>query len=417
MYMPNLAYILRINSFVLLALISIPCLVSCFAKKSKIFEEMLKSKVSIVFVFINFIITLYYLAITFYAGTSVTNIFELRIIQNLIPIYYWICSIAIISELKYLRLSNNEILEFIIKVAVLQGIICLLMSFMPFFRNIALNIFYSNHKENIYLTRSRLYGICDGDYTYGFQILNSLMALFSITYGICENKKKYYFLAIIILIATFLNGRSGLIIFAISMVVISLYFIFVKKNLFKSLRLIISLVIIIFLSLLIIKNYLPNTYILLEHGVNDVLSFLNGDNTTESSTLFSDMLFFPENPIKFIFGSGFRVFGKKGYQYGVFRSSDIGYVNDIFMGGIILLFLEFFEYIYAIFIIYKNNSKKHFEQIACLCILITMLMANFKGELFRSQMLCSTIILLIVAMLFKKNEGAENENRINNYSR
>ena len=80
----------------------------------------------------------------------------------------------IYNELDEMNYNKKGKYKFVINVALIQSFIAINMVIIPEFRSIAYNIFYNGSNEiNTYISASRLYGICDGDYTYSFQILHS----------------------------------------------------------------------------------------------------------------------------------------------------------------------------------------------------------------------------------------------------
>ena len=133
------------------------------------------------------------------------------------------------------------------------------------------------------------------------------------------------------------------------------------------------------------------------------------NNQLEGTTkyLISDRLFFPEG-IGLLFGTGSRVFGN--LTQGVV-SSDIGFVNDIFMGGIIYIFILYGAYY---MLIASSISKK--QNLLKIILVIALLVANWKGELFKnSTIIIGLFFILLIEMLpNEKNENVQNNNEIKN---
>ena len=409
MYLPNFSYAIKINNFILFGFATAIYIVKYLLKKDKIYFSYLKKKPIFIFIVIDILATCYYAIRTLIAGTDITDFYNMRIMQNLMPILYMLGTLIVYKELNDLNYTKEQKYKFIINVILIQSFIAISMIFLDSFRNIALNIFYSNHEFNEYVTRSRLYGICDGDYTYGFQILHSIFALFILMYAYFYKKKRYILYAIITLMVTFLNGRFGIVIFFIGLISFIIYLLMKKMDIIKVLKILFLTIIAGALMISIIYEFLPNTFIIVEHAYDDVLSFVNEGTTknNETATLVS-MIFFPTG-LSIIFGCGFRIFGNKGREYGFNDSSDVGFVNDVFMGGIVYMILLYSGYFYIIAYIKKFFKGFCFERTVTNLLIICIFLANIKGEVFRSHLLMANIILLLTVMMLSggKENGKE----------
>ena len=409
MYLPNFSYAIKINNFILFGFATAIYIVKYLLKKDKIYFSYLKKKPIFIFIVIDILATCYYAIRTLIAGTDITDFYNMRIMQNLMPILYMLGTLIVYKELNDLNYTKEQKYKFIINVILIQSFIAISMIFLDSFRNIALNIFYSNHEFNEYVTRSRLYGICDGDYTYGFQILHSIFALFILMYAYFYKKKRYILYAIITLMVTFLNGRFGIVIFFIGLISFIIYLLMKKMDIIKVLKILFLMIIAGALMISIIYEFLPNTFIIVEHAYDDVLSFVNEGTTknSETATLVS-MIFFPTG-LSIIFGCGFRIFGNKGREYGFNDSSDVGFVNDVFMGGIVYMILLYSGYFYIIAYIKKFFKGFCFERTVTNLLIICIFLANIKGEVFRSHLLMANIILLLTVMMLSggKENGKE----------
>lgn len=99
--------------------------------------------------------------------------------------------------------------------------------------------------------------------------------------------------------------------------------------------------------------------------------FLDDDGFGQSA--YSKMLFFPESITGLLFGEGHSVFGT-----GEIKSSDIGYVNQIFLGGIVFaLGLILYETI-----IYMKIMKRSVDKVFPTIFFVSILVFNYKGVPF-----------------------------------
>ncbi len=408
MYSPNLSYLIKVDNFILFGGATALYLFIYMIRKDISYFSYFKKKTIFIFIILDIFATFYYAIRTLIAGTDLMDFNNMRIMQNLMPIIYLAGALIIYHELNCIGFSKKEKYKFIINVVLIQSLISIVMIFIDSFRNVALNIFYSNHEFNEYITKSRLYGICDGDYTYGFQILHSVLALFILMYAYFYKEKRYVLYSLLSLLVTFLNGRFGIIIFAVGLLYFTIYLFIKSMNVIKIIKILLVSIIIGTLLLLIIYTFLPNTFILIEHAYNDITSFFNEENETSETASLVSMIFFPTG-LSFIFGCGFRIFGYKGEDYGFDRTSDVGFVNDAFMGGIIYMSLIYSGYYYIIRRIKSFFKGFCFERTVCNLIILSVILANIKGEVFRSQLLIANVITLLLFMLLAGGDKIERE--------
>lgn len=408
MYSPNLSYLVKIDNFMMFGGVTALYICIYMIRRDKKYFSYFKKKPIFIFIVLNIFATFYYAVRTVIAGTNITDFYNMRIMQNLMPIVYLVGAIIVYYELTSIGFNRKEIYKFIINVVLIQSLISIAMIFIDSFRNIAYNIFYTNHEFNEYITKSRLYGICDGDYTYGFQILHSVLALFILMYAYFYKEKRYVLYSLLALLVTFLNGRFGIIIFAVGLLYFIIYLFIKSMNVIKIIKILLVSIIIGTLLLLIIYTVLPNTFILIEHAYNDITSFLNEENEISETASLVSMIFFPTG-LSFIFGCGFRIFGYKGEEYGFDRTSDVGFVNDAFMGGIIYMSLIYYGYYYIIRRIKSFFKGFCFERTMCNLLILSVILANIKGEVFRSQLLIANVITLLAIMLLAGGDKIERE--------
>jgi len=104
---------------------------------------------------------------------------------------------------------------------------------------------------------------------------------------------------------------------------------------------------------------------------NDTVKFITGQETqvTNYTILFNRMFFSPEKFINLLFGEGRIVF------YAT-KGSDVGYINEIFVGGLVylILLLSFLFYMFVRNI--NNTTNKAFTAL----FFLTLLAVNIKGD-------------------------------------
>lgn len=398
-YQPVIYGMGKTSNFIIFAIFLCIYLFLYILSRNKSFFKLFSKKVIVLYVLITITSAIYFTCRTIIAGTSITDFSSIRIIHGLMPIAYLTGALIINYEMNQLKLENKDKFKMILNVAVFQGIIALAMFVFPSLKDIALDIYkYTSGKNNYFVTSYRIYGICNGDYTYALQIIHGILAAMSIVFAYYYKDKKYYLLSMIILSVTFLNGRFGILIFIIEIIFFIFTILFANKKNNGRFRTIIMILLIFSVMYYVISNFMPNVVVIFKHAINDVFSYNEGQTNTETGRLV-EMHIFPKN---ILFGEGYRIFGKAGEKYGESRSSDVGYTNDLFMGGIIYSFLLYYSVIILIKEILKQNEKNSFQNKYIKIFTIGLILANVKGEIFRSVTIQTFMILILTLLLFNK---------------
>ena len=210
----------------------------------------------------------------------------------------------------------------------------------------------------------------------GFTIAESSSFYYGIIQGIMIGfclyimKKNYFYIVPIItlFISILFNARTGLMIVIVAFFIL----IFFKKISFKqisNIAVIVTLIILVIGTLPIIEENSKTIEWAFSFFIEtkDFANSSKGDNTY--NTLLNDMLFFPENFWDFLFGSGKIVFLEGE------RTSDVGYVIQIFEGGIFYLSLM----LLFLLLMYKRIAFFEKEKFFPLFFTIVILVANVKG--------------------------------------
>lgn len=204
---------------------------------------------------------------------------------------------------------------------------------------------------------------------------NGYGAIQGIILAICLfsiKQSKYFIIPVLFLFTSIIfNARIG-----IAPIAISLVFLFLYRQL--SFKYIVGVLIIVFLGywFLNFSEFAQENEDSLEWGLSifeDTQNLAKGnDEDSNYSILFGNMFFLPENFINLIFGEGRDVF------LALDKNSDMGYVLQIFRGGVFYLLLMLF-FLWRLFNrAYWNSTNK----ILPVFFLITLLVLNIKGDAF-----------------------------------
>ncbi len=244
--------------------------------------------------------------------------------------------------------KKHSVIQFddlIIIVATIQAIIAIAAFFIPSFQSriIQWYIAYGFRDVFIRMSRHRLFGF---SYTMAFSmpIVQGVVAAYCLYKGI--NKRKLYFIPLLlILFSSIINARIGIVVFAIGAVA-------VLGASLKPKRLIsvIASLLVLYLIPTIFMRYLTNdaTRTWIESGINSIVAFFNKTSYASDSYFLyvtnAEKYTLPSSFLGVIFGEGHIARGEGMY------ATDIGYINDIWLGGLI--------YCITILVFYIKNTVK-----------------------------------------------------------
>lgn len=325
---------------------------------------------------------------------------DTRLFQNLqiiVQIFYFF-EILLLMYYK-IGYSKFEIMVTFLNVVFIQGIIAVLMLIIPALHNVAIYLNYVGSVGNHFITAKRIYGV-SGEYTFTTPILNGIFGVIAVFLSI-KKSKVYLTYVPIILMLVLLNGRTGLIVFGIGSVIVIL------KNTRRFIH-IVGLLLIssvgVYCVFYFLSIFSPDTYVWILSFFSDTSNLFQGQTTGNYSHL---GMKFPEKNI--LFGYGFRIYDLNSIVTGITnitinQSSDIGYANDLFLGGIIYLILLYIPIFY--FVLSSAKRSKIFQQTGLpLVLVLTLIIADYKGETMRNGNLLLGVITL--ATLIRLPEDGE----------
>ncbi|PAU93170.1 hypothetical protein CK503_13505 [Aliifodinibius salipaludis] len=310
------------------------------------------------------------------------------------------------------RVSKDFLYNAFINLAVLQSIFALVMFVLPGLKELIFLDILDYQGEKVVdeaLFGLRGFGIGSG-FLFSLPLFQSLSIILIVDKAIKSTfKPKYLLYVFLITVSILINARIGLVVFPIMFIA---YYITFSQNVRKLVS--ISFLIIIG-GILFVSYYTQIRESLI--GINSTFRWvitgfelaLGISGTTGQSVL--DILIgehwhFPNKLSQLVFGTGEYVFAGASKLYG---QSDIGYIQYIYFGGIfILLFAMSFFMLLVKFI----NKTKFFS----ISIILLLLIAHFKGNIFASNDFTRALILLSVCsflgnkFLIQKTSSASSNN-------
>lgn len=398
-YMPRISDLffgvqIEIFSVILLMFTSILWIIKC---KSK--NNLFKINKHVLWLFSGIIISSAYFSIRAIIGS-----YDIRLMQNLFVLVQIVHVLIITDLMKYLNFTAEKMIRTLLNLALLQGIITLLMIIFPNLKEIALSLYYVNLEENIFISRMRIYGI-SGDYTFFTPIYHGLLSGIALFYSVYRSKKYFLYLPFILLVIL-MNGRFGILVFLLAPIILAVYLLVKGKVNIRALRISFYTILVIGIGVFVIRLVAPYTYDWIVSGVMEVFNLVIYGEKIGNVDVLRDMLHFPKG-VGFFWGEGHRIIGRDGRALG-YTPSDIGYVNDMFMGGVVYVFILYGT---IISFITKNGKKDSvtlkseatLSSLISKYLLFSLLLANFKGEVMRGGLvLVGAIFIKLILMKSKE---------------
>lgn len=382
-------------------------------------EHKIKGK----YFYITILIALWILATIFFAiraliaGVELIDIVNLRIVQSGSIIVTIISICKIVNQLEYWEFSNIEKLKFLLNVTMIQAIIVIAMLVLPDLRTVLLSHFYQYGNGNEFTMSKRVYGIMS-NYTFASPIFHGLLASVALTAGVLYDKKLYYYIPFLLLMIVF-NGRTGMLIFILGVAINFIYFVLKNKYLKKAMIGLTAIILLSFISLWVIKNIKPDTYNFLIAGIEDVVNYIFYNEKDGNIEVLSENATDNINTKTFLFGNGHKIQNSGDIppkiQFDA-SYSDMGYLNDMYLAGVAYMALLYIPMFWIILKKSKNihleNKEKCISEVFEIIAVLTVILSNFKGEVFRSSIIIASIIYLrlILSNEEKKNEESISDN-------
>lgn len=366
----------------------------CFICYGKRYVKSIFNKLFVFFILGMIIANLYFI----WRAISTDN--DPRLIQNFMIIFQILALMNICYLLNVeFKFNSIKICKYFLNIGVIQSLIAMAMLIWPQLHSIALNLYYASRPENVFISGVRIYGI-SSDYTFFTPIYHGILAVIAFSLALKVSFKYIEYIPFLLLIIL-LNGRTGFLIFIIGSIIVGILFSMKSLNdLVKGIIIMLLVIILGMISIFVVYEYSPNTFNWLILGLNSLVDFFGGERTGNFAIL-NNMLIFPTG-INFLLGYGFRLYGN---LHG-FPHSDIGYVNDMFMGGLVYISL-LYSTVFRTILFGTSNKKGINGQInyaLSIAFIIILLVSNYKGEVMRSGLVLAIMVVIKYVLIFLPSE-------------
>lgn len=317
-----------------------------------------------------FAVLLIYSFIIALIGDDISNIY------NQLVVYIELVLLPIVLSLFMIK-SGIKLSKQLLLLSILASLISLFAfldsDLLQFLRTVQPD---KNFTDDILATRS--FGFSSElEHAYSWSL--GLIIVYYLNY---LNMYRWYLLFIpIIIFSILINARSGFIVFIVGLIVY-LFFNINRKNIFRIITCFFIVSFIVKFSDFTWIN--DNTYNFIADFFIQLQNIFDGRiDDTYVSIYTGRMFILPDNSFQWIFGRGKRlIWGISGVG-----NSDVGYLNDLALGGIIYMVI-----LYATFIKVLSYIKPVWFYCALLFIVFIL---NIKGPFFETNA-CTRAIMLIV---------------------
>lgn len=307
--------------------------------------------------------------------------------------------------------KNASIWNYLIAAGILQAVISILAFAVPSFQSIIIQRMLDYGFKDVILKMSghRMYGF---SYTLAFAmpVVQAILAAACIYKAFVKNII-YMVFAPLLLFSSIINARVGIVVFIIALII----------ALFASAKITLKNIMVLFIICLMI-SLLPKvfTYFLngtetfdwIETGMNSITDFIFEKDTSGEYVEYAtnaEKYRVPKG-LSFFFGTG-NISTRGNAHY----ASDVGFINDMWLGGIFYVVPLLFYFIKRTFQMTKfYYSKSPLRNIAGIITIIMFLLVNIKGRCFSWNEITNLWFLIYTFMITfdlytqKGSDGCEN---------
>ncbi|HHO0939531.1 hypothetical protein [Aeromonas hydrophila] len=302
---------------------------------------------------------------------------------------------AVVITYFYKKLYNGRGIE---SYVIYLGIAQLIIVFITFFNNDIRELILSTSRSDDLMNISnsvdgvRSFGLANG-YTSTFSMLLGFISFLCILECRLNNSFKYFLLFLLFVFSVTINARIGLILPLLGLVFLLLSNILNVRNLFKLFIILLPLSFLMYTyidDLLAIPAFKRMDMLLYEVGMLFKFQFVG-----TFSALY-EMHHAPQDLESLIFGTGISI------GSGAHVSSDVGYIIDIYLFGLVNTILQFIFYVVMFSPVFKYLTERYDYKGVSLIMLLTIFCFYFKGATFSSNEFINVLMLILVSeSLFK----------------
>lgn len=344
--------------------------------KSHYFRKLLK---------LLLIFFMYYLLAAFggYVSYSEKSIFY-EYVKLLIKYVSVLCtSVYLVCTWKKKEYSIDSILALFVYTATIQSIFSFVTFIFPTVRLYFANMMINNARsewmsqiaQSFVYWNQRLYGFSDNLYDmFGYTM--STIATISLFLAFKNGKVRYLMMAMMISVSAILNSRTSLILIGLGIAVLIIHDLWLRKISRKNAAMRFSLgagiIVVLYFFVFIVSR--TDTGFLIKSGIEEIVGVFKGRHEGYFYALFEQFIFFPKTVMGLLFGTGLA----PDYFY---RNSDVGYICNIFMYGLVGSMFLYHIYIFIFNYGKKNLRYKSLYVFFEIALFVYLIKSNIEGDI------------------------------------
>ena len=204
--------------------------------------------------------------------------------------------------------------------------------------------------------------------TSSYSFVIAMIIAIGLYYG--KNKKWLLIFVPVALFVCLINARTGVLIGLVGLV---LFFFGSGRFTYSLIALLVGIIVYSnlnsILGLLTQGNEATNAWIMV--GVEESIAYSGGNFSEGTMGTLLEQIFIPNSVGGVLFGEGESLFGRNSFNL----HSDIGFVNQLYYGGIIYCIM-----LYSLVGMICRRLLKNGQKILSIFIIITFFIVNFKGQ-------------------------------------
>lgn len=296
-----------------------------------------------------------------------------------------------------------DVLTFLLIVTTFQGLLAMLAYLNPNIQEYFISKLVTFGFSDIFekLAEFRMYGF-SSNLTFATPLVQSFMGIIAI-YLALNKKWSYILFSPILLFSGIINARTSIIVMMIGVVCIIVTLnVLNKKKFFNFVFISAILLLIVYLFINVMNVNSNPLWEWITTGYDEIILFINGENSGYFTYITNPNKYVMPRGISLIFGVGVRIM-IYSTKYGL--SSDVGYINDIWLGGLIYAVAILVIFVSFCFNLLKKNELTEvtvFKFLGYFFIMV-FLVINLKGYIFNINDFTTLFFIIYFHKMIIKN--------------
>ncbi len=282
--------------------------------------------------------------------------------------------------------SFDYLYKIILSAALLQAFIAALAFFVPDIQTFLFKLLVQNNlydEAHLIKWGFRIYGY-GASLMYAIPIVQAVISGWSFIYGMRNGKPQYYLVSVFLLFTAVINAKVSAVVFVL---IFLIGFVGVKKFTYKKLLSVAIIVVILYIGITVARDYLmsSNSRLLEWLGllfdssdINEMYLSYYADNTRWT---------LPDG-LGFLFGIGATT-----DDYGI--DADMGFINDVWLGGLVYLAVICYIIVRLVREIKKSSVyERDWKYYMIFSLVGTFIIADIKGLAFSYSSFMAFFVLV-----------------------